>query len=67
MPLSQQLSEYIAACFTGIWIESHEHEDAVAEIAQLCRDEDWRLAVWDVARGLQIPGQSEADDAATDP
>ena len=68
MPLSQQLSEYIAACFTGIWVESHEHEDALAEIAQLCRDQDWRLAVWDIAQGLQLPGQNgDADPAATDP
>jgi hypothetical protein len=68
MPLSQQLSEYIAACFTGIWVESHEHEDALAEIAQLCRDQDWRLAVWDIAQGLQLPGHNgDADTAATDP
>ena len=32
MPLTQQLSEYIAACFSGIWVQSHEHEDALAEI-----------------------------------
>ena len=38
MPLSEQLTEYIAACFTGIWIESHEHEDALAEIGRLCHD-----------------------------
>lgn len=68
MSLSTGLREYIAACFTGLWIESHEHEDAIAEIAQLCRDEDWRLAVWDIASGLQIPGQENgADSAASDP
>ena len=68
MTLSQQLSEYIAACFTGIWIESHEHEDAVAEIAQLCRDEDWRLATWDIAAGLHVSGQSDqAENSAADP
>ena len=54
MSLRQQLTEYIAACFTGIYIESHSHDDALAEIAQLCRDENWRLATWDVAQGLQI-------------
>ncbi len=68
MLLSQQLSEYIAACFTALWIQSHEHEDALAEIAQLCRDEDWRLANWDVSQGLQIAGQNEESDATgTDP
>ena len=57
MSLSQQLAEYISACFTGLWVQSHEHEDALAEIAQLCRDQNWRLAVWDIAQGLQIPGR----------
>ncbi len=57
MTLTQRLTEYISACFTGLWIQSHEHDDALAEIAQLCRDQNWRLAVWDIASGLQIPGQ----------
>ena len=63
MTLSQQLSEYISACFTGLWVQSHEHDDALAEIAQLCRDQDWRMATWDIAQGLQIPGQSTNTDA----
>lgn len=68
MTLSQQLTEYISACFTGLWIQSHEHEDALAEIAQLCRSENWRLAVWDIDQGLQLPGQNgEADAGASDP
>ena len=68
MSLSTDLREYIAACFTAIWIQSHEHEDALAEIAQLCRDEDWRLATWDVSQGLQIAGHSEeADSTGADP
>ena len=52
MTLSQRLAEYVRACFTGLWIESHEHEDALAEIAQLCRAENWRLATWDIDRGF---------------
>ena len=68
MSLTQQLNEYVSACFTGLWIQSHEQDDAVTEIAQLCRDEDWRLAVWDIEQGLQIPGQNgEADAAGGDP
>jgi hypothetical protein len=31
--VSDTLREYIAACVTGIWIESHEHPDAISEIA----------------------------------
>ena len=70
MTLTQRLTEYIAACFTGLWIQSAEHDDAIAEIAQMCRQENWRCAVWDVERGLQLPSQSNgqlADAGGTDP
>lgn len=66
MTLSQRLKEYIAAAFTGIWIQSHEHTDGLREIAQLCREEKWSLATWDVDRGLQVPGETAAN-AASDP
>jgi SpoVK/Ycf46/Vps4 family AAA+-type ATPase len=58
--LRQRLSEYVRACFTGIWLESHEHQDAIAEMAQLCHDENWQMATWDVESGLSISGQSES-------
>jgi hypothetical protein len=61
MTLSQRLAEYVRACFTGLWIESHEHEDALAEIAQLCHAENWRLATWDIDRGLLIGKQNPAE------
>ena len=68
MSLSQRLTEYIFACFTGLWIESHEHEDALREIAQMCHDQNWRLATFDLERGLQIPGgQQPADAGGSDP
>ncbi len=66
MTLSQRLAEYVRACFTGIWIQSHEHDDALAEIARLCRAENWRLATWDIDRGLSVAGQ-EADTSGADP
>ncbi|QDU94474.1 AAA family ATPase [Lignipirellula cremea] len=66
MSLSERLAEYVRACFTGIWIESHEHEDALLAIANLCRAEDWRLMVWDIAQGLRVPG-AQADVNASDP
>jgi hypothetical protein len=61
--LKDLLSEYVRACFTGIWIESHEHEDALIEIAQLCHDENWDLATWDIDQGLQIAGRPAGADA----
>jgi len=65
MTLSQHLYEHIAAAFTGLWVQSHEHEDALTEIARLCNEHEWSLAVWDIDRGLQVNGQ--AAEAATDP
>jgi hypothetical protein len=67
MLLSQHLAEFVSACFTGLWVTSHEHDDALAEIAQLCRENNWRLAVWDIASGLQIPGTSTTDAGGNDP
>ncbi len=67
MSLTERVSEYVRACFTGIWIESHEHDDALAEMAALCRQENWRLAVWDVDRGLQVSGQQATDAGGNDP
>lgn len=58
MTLSERLSEYVRACFTGVWIESHEHTDALAEIAALCRGENWRLAQWDIDSGLSVAGHA---------
>lgn len=63
MLLHQSLSEYISACFTGLWVQSHEQEDAIAEIVGMCRQEHWNVATWDIERGLQIPGDQHASDA----
>ena len=63
MTLSERLEEYIAAAFTGIWIESHEHEDAIGEIAGLCRANGWSMATWDIDRGLRI-GDTQAQDTS---
>jgi hypothetical protein len=70
MTLSEQLAEYVRACFTGLWVQSHEQDDALLEIADLCRQENWKLATWDIDQGLQIPGQqsdSDSDTGGNDP
>lgn len=60
MSLSQGLVEHVRACFTGLWIQSHEHEDALTEMARVCREQAWRLATWDIDRGLQAGGEAAA-------
>ena len=67
MTLTEQLTDYIQACFTGIWIRSHEHHDALAEIAQLCDREDWRLATWDINGGLQVSSEQGEAAVGSDP
>jgi len=52
--LSKTLREYVAGCFTGIWIETLEPQEAMAEIRQLSRDESWQYAKWDVDAGLRV-------------
>lgn len=70
MTLAPRLLEYISACFTGLWIQSHEHDDALIEIAQMCQGENWRLVVWDIHRGLTINRQDDGasvDTGTNDP
>jgi hypothetical protein len=67
MRLTDRLLELVQACFTGIWIESQEHEDALTEIAALCRQENWRLGVWDLELGLRVSGATASEPHAPDP
>jgi len=67
MTLAKRLSEYIRAAFSGIYVRSHEHDDAIAEIARLCRDQGWSLATWDIDRGLAVAGRAEGPGSVADP
>jgi hypothetical protein len=68
MTLAERLAEFVHACFTAIWVQSHEHHDALVEIAQLCRRNKWQLATWDVESGLHVQGTNlETGDSGSDP
>lgn len=68
MSLTERLTEVVRACFTALWIESHEHDDAMTEIAQLCRRESWGLASWNTEQGLTLFGQQNpVSTGANDP
>ncbi|MDP6722180.1 MAG: hypothetical protein QGF59_26180 [Pirellulaceae bacterium] len=67
MTLANSLIDYIRACCSGIWIQSHEHEDALADIARICAEQQWHLATWDIEQGMRIPGHTSEDAAANDP
>ena len=64
--LKEKLRELISACFTGIWIETHEQHEAIAEVQQLCQEQEWTLATWDIDRGLNV-GAGDNLLEATDP
>jgi len=67
MTLGSLFAEHVRACFAGIWIESHEHADALEELTAVCRSESWTLATWDVASGLACPGFPSAESVGPDP
>ena len=70
MTLTERLRELVRAAFSGIYIQSLEHQDAIREIALLCRQERWTLATWDLDQGLALDGRAEAAAEAlqaTDP
>lgn len=70
MKLTEQLTDYIHAAFTGFWVQTHEPDEAEREIVQHAREKHWKIAVWDMATGLRIPGnanRSTQEAGAGDP
>jgi SpoVK/Ycf46/Vps4 family AAA+-type ATPase len=70
MMLTEQLIDYVHAAFSGIYVVTQEADEAEGEIAALCREKEWKLAVWDVASGLRVlsqPGTFRGDVQPGDP
>src|SRR4051794_19205226 len=70
MKLTEQLTDYIHAAFTGLWVQTHEPDEAEREIIQHARTQQWKVAVWDVANGLRLPdapGTIRGDAGPGDP
>jgi hypothetical protein len=63
MKLIDQLTDYVRAAFSGLWVQTLEPDEAEREIVRLARREEWRLAVWDIANGLRLPGAPTPVDA----
>lgn len=64
--LKQSISEHIRAGFSGIWVQSYEHEEALMEVYAACKDDEWKMLKWDIDRGLS-EGLSAAGDGNGDP
>jgi hypothetical protein len=58
MALVDQLTDYINAACSGLWVQTFEPDEAEREITQLAAREKWKVAVWDMANGLRLPGAS---------
>ena len=67
MTLATRMNELNRAGFSGIWISSHEHQDAIVELAAMARDETWQLATWNIDRGLRAVGNVSVTAEANDP
>ena len=64
--LTTRLHELISACFTGIWIQTHEPHEAAREITELCRQEGWRIGTWNCDSGVQFPVEQIAIPGVTE-
>lgn len=70
MKLTDQLTDFVNAAFAGIWVQTSEADEAEKEIIQHARQKKWKIAVWDVASGLRVPGNQSAaqpESGAGDP
>jgi hypothetical protein len=63
MSLSNSLGEHVRACFTGLYVRSHEPDEALAEIRKLCQAENWQVLAWDAVGGVN--GDGNADPLST--
>jgi hypothetical protein len=55
MNLTDQLTDYVNAAFTGLWVETREPDEAERDIVRHAVEQKWKVAVWDVANGLRLP------------
>lgn len=55
MSLIAQLTDYIHAAFTGLWVQTFEPDEAEHELIEHALRSNWTLAIWDLARGLRVP------------
>jgi hypothetical protein len=58
--LATQLAEHVRAAFSGLYVLTHEPDEALAEIRRLCLDQRWNLATWDVLSGLSVGTSAQA-------
>ena len=63
MKLTDQITDYVHAAFTGLWVQTHEPDEAERELVQHAQKKNWKIAVWDVATGIRLPGNANRSAA----
>jgi hypothetical protein len=56
MTLSERFTEIVRAGFAGVYVVTHEPEEAIATLSKQASQHAWTFAVWDVDAGLQCAG-----------
>ena len=64
--MKMDLIEHVNAAFSGIWVQTHQADEAESELRQAGKDQSWELAVWDIANGIRS-GTGAKGVAAGDP
>ncbi len=64
LTLSMKIAESVQSGQAGIWLRTHEPEEALLSMVKLAEEfePDWRLMVWDVIKGMQQPGAGESPE-----
>jgi hypothetical protein len=65
LKLTDQMTDFINAAFTGLWVLTSEPDEAEREIVQHARQKKWKVAVWDIAAGVRLPGNQGASQSET--
>ena len=64
--MKKDFIEHVNAAFSGIWIQTHQADEAETEIRHAAKEQNWELAVWDIANGIRS-GTGAKGVAAGDP
>src|SRR5262245_52477483 len=67
MSLTDRLTDYVHAAFSGLWVHTQEPDEAERDILRHAERLHWDVAVWDVARGLRRPASPDAPQANAGP
>jgi hypothetical protein len=65
MTLTDRLTEYVNAAFTGLWVQTSEPDEAERELLRHARQSKWTVAVWDIANGLRVATSSAGNRPET--